>query len=84
MKLSGITVGLGITTEINGTYIKPNAAVNIEFEGEEYKDKEFVQKTWDQAWDALSREIERVIKAYADSSGGVVNIAPKDSFSDKA
>jgi hypothetical protein len=82
-RLDGIEVELGITAEVNGTYIKPSARVKISFEAGESADKDLIVKTWDNAWDSVSREVERVIFAYADSSRGVVSLGPKETFTKK-
>lgn len=63
-KLKTIRAGLGITTVIGGDYIKPSAEVELELEGNETREQ--VQKVWEDAWNAVSREVSKIIVEYGE------------------
>jgi hypothetical protein len=65
-KLMTLKVGLGITAQIGTEYIKPTAEVEIQLDGTETKEQ--VREAWDNGWNAVSREVEKVIKEYSGQS----------------
>ena len=55
-KMKEIEVSLGITIEVNGTYIKPNAKIVIELD-ENDTTAEKRKAIWDAAWKQVDSQV---------------------------
>lgn len=60
-KFKQLEVSLGITIEVNGTYIKPNATVVIELEDLD-NTKEKRDKIWQAAWKQVDDQVTAKIQ----------------------
>ena len=55
-KMKKIEVSLGITMELNGTYVKPNATIEIDLD-ESDNTKEKREQIWRAAWDMVEAQV---------------------------
>lgn len=55
-KMKKIEVSLGITMEVNGTYVKPNALIEIDLD-EADNTKEKRDAIWKAAWDMVEAQV---------------------------
>ena len=60
-KFKQLEVSLGITMEVNGTYIKPNATVTIELDDID-NTKEKRDKIWQAAWKQVDDQVTAKIQ----------------------
>lgn len=55
-KMKKIEVSLGITMEVNGTYVKPNALIEIDLDDMD-NTKEKRDAIWKAAWDMVEAQV---------------------------
>lgn len=61
-KLKEIEVSLGITIEVNGKYIKPNAKVVIELEDTDTPEKRHA--IWEAAWKQVDQQVVKELQQF--------------------
>ena len=61
-KLKEIEVSLGITIEVNGKYIKPNAKVVVELDESDTLEKR--KKIWEAAWRTVDEQVVEKVQEF--------------------